>query len=461
MKQDFNRASLQRQRVIAKQAERIDANHFFNLLTSPELLEVVESQLPEHRERQYPPTVTLSMFLGQVMSSDGSCQQAVNEAIVHSMLNGMKTHSAKTGGYCNARLRLPQSMVEEIARHIGASLGEQLPKAWLWRDRHVKLIDGTSTSLPDTPENQALYPQPGGQAVGVGFPKARIVGIVSLSHGAVLQAAMGPCKGKGTGEHGLLRPLINTFSPGDVVLADGYYCSYFLLAELQARGVDAVMERHGARHTDFRCGKSLGRRDHLITWNKPERPDWMSETEYETHPTTLTVREAKVGNKILVTTLLSQKLTSKHDLKALYHWRWTIELDIRNIKTTLGMETLSCMTPAMCEKEMWVYLLAYNLIRLLMAQAAHQDRVLPRQLSFKHTLQVWLAWSVRQRYFPDTDTTHELFSLIAQIRVGDRPNRVEPRAVKRRPKEYARLMVPREQARRAIIRKKRGNAAAA
>ena len=128
------------------------------------------------------------------------------------------------------------------------------------------------------------------------------------------------------------------------------------------------------------------------------------------------------------------------------------------VRTVVGLEVRKTF---FSRRGMWVYLLAYNLIRLLMAQAAHQERVLPRQLSFKHTLQVWLAWSMRQLYFPDTDTTRELFALIAQIRVGDRPNRVEPRAVKRRPKEYARLMVPREQARRAIIRKQRRKSAAA
>jgi hypothetical protein len=460
MGQDFNRLSAQRQRAIAKQASKVDANHFFNLLTAPELLSVVEEQLPEHRERWYPPTITLSMFLGQVMSADGSCQHAVNEAHVHRMLSGMKMSSANTGGYCSARGRLPQAMVQGIAQHIGASLTNLQPKPWLWRGRHVKLVDGTSVSLPDTAENQACYPQPGGQAPGVGFPKARIVGVVSLSHGAVLGAAMGPLKGKGSGEHALLRQLLDTLNRDDVLLADGYYCSYFLLAELQARGVDVVLEQHGARHTDFRCGESLGTRDHLIAWRKPPQPDWMSSEEHDRHPDTLTVREVKVGKKILVTTLRQSKVTPKKALGELYMERWNVELDFRNIKTTLGMACLRCQTPAMCEKEMWVYLLAYNLIRLLMAQAAHQANLSPRHLSFKHTLQVWLAWSARQLYAQDFDHT-ALFRLIAQIRVGHRPDRMEPRAVKRRPKEYARLMVPRQQARRAILRRQRRKSAAA
>ncbi len=317
-----------------------------------------------------------------------------------------------------------------------------------------------TVSLPETAENQACYPQPSGQALGVGFPKARIVGVVSLSHGAVLGAAMGPLKGKGSGEHGLFRQLLKTLCRDDVLLADSYYCSYFLLAELQARGVDVVLEQHGARHTDFRCGESLGKRDHLMTWHKPARPDWMSRDEHQRHPDTLTVREVNVDKKILVTTLLKPKVTPKHALGELYTERWNVELDFRNIKTTLGMECLRCQTPAMCEKEMWVYLLAYNLIRLLMAQAANQENLPPRHLSFKHTLQVWLAWSARQLYVQDFDHT-ALFKLIAQIRVGNRPDRVEPRAVKRRPKEYPRLMVPRQQARRAILNRQRRKSAAA
>ena len=168
------------------------------------------------------------------------------------------------------------------------------------------------------------------------------------------------------------------------------------------------------------------------------------------------MREAKVGKKVLVTTLLSPRKTAKADLEALFLQRWHVELDLRNIKTTLGMDALSCKSPEMCEKEMWVYLLAYNLIRLLMAEAALQAGVLPRQLSFKHTLQIWIAWSQRQFFSDAKEDTATLFLLIAQLRVGERPGRVEPRAVKRRPKPYPRLNKPREKARQDI--RKHGHA---
>ena len=451
MKQHCKRQSVQKQRRIAKHVQTVEANHFFNLLTSSQLLETVEAHLPAHRERQYPPTVTLSMFLGQTMSADGSCQNAVNEVAVNRLLDGMAPWSVNTGGYCLARQRLPRTMVSALVRQTGELLNAHALPAWLWRGRQVKLVDGTTVLMPDTEANQACFPQHGKQSPGVGFPLARLVGVVSLSTGAVLDVAMGPYKGKGTGECGLFRCLKETFAEGDVMLGDSYFCSYFLIADMMRRGVDVLFEQHGARHTDFRRGKRLGAQDHLVCWTKPvRRPDWMSVEEYAGYPDELTVREVKAGKKILVTTCLSPRSVSKAALEELFWQRWQVELTLRDIKTTLGMEMLSCKMPAMCEKEMWVYFLAYNLIRLLMAEAALQAGVLPHQLSFKHTLQIWVAWSGRQFLSNAKEDSATLFILIAQIRVGNRPKRIEPRAVKRRPKPYARLKNPRQQEREHI-----------
>lgn len=253
-----NRPAVQRQQCIAKQAQTGDANRFFNLLSSPELLDVVEAQLPAHRERDYPPTLTLSLFLGQVMSADGSCQNAVNALNVNRALMGLSPLSGETGGYCTARKRLPLEMVRVLAQESGRLLGAHTPAGWMWKDRHVKLVDGTTVSLADSEDNQAHYPQHGNQAEGAGFPLARLVGVISLATGAVLTAAMGPYQGKGSGEHGLFRDLRDVFDPGDLMLADSYYCSYFLIADMLARGVDVVFEQHGGRQTDFRRGEKLG-----------------------------------------------------------------------------------------------------------------------------------------------------------------------------------------------------------
>lgn len=449
-------ADIQQQRV-ASQAKEIHANHFFNLLTDTQLLDVVEAHLPDHRERQYTPTVTLSMFLGQAMSADSSCQQAVNQANVSRLVSGLKENSARTGGYCSARKRLPLEMVQVLAQHTGSLIATNTQKAWKWRGREVKIVDGTTITLPDTPSNQEHYPQHVNQSEGVGFPLARLVGLVSLSTGAIIDVAMGPHKGKGTGEYGLFRKIRHNLVKDDMLLADSYFCSYFLLADLISRGVDFLFEQHGARDTDFRRGRKLGARDHEVIWLRPARPSWMSYEEYQCQPKEIRVREVKAGKKILVTSLLDSRKTAKGSLESLYWQRWNVELDLRNIKTTLGMERLSCMSPDMCEKEMWVYILAYNLIRLLMVQAAFNAGMLPREISFKHTLQMWLAWSQLQRRIESSEdeSLDILFQMISQVKVGNRPGRIEPRAVKRRPKPYPRLSKPRIEERERL--KKHGH----
>jgi hypothetical protein len=441
----IHNARAQQQRV-RSQVRNSDAYGFFNLLTGPELFDKVESVLPQHRERRFPPTETLSMFLAQALSADRSCQKAVDEAAIKRLAAGLAPCSTHTGAYCRARTRLPVEMVHTLAGYVGQWVTAHAPDAWHWRGRPVRLVDGTTVVMPDTPANQAAYPQPRSQKPGLGFPLCRMVALMCLGSGAVLQAAIGPYRGKGGDEQSLLRSILDTLERGDVLLGDAFYATYFLLCALRERSIDAVFEQHGARQrtTDFRRGQRLGVRDHLIVLPKPVvKPDWMSETDYQQAPDTLTVRELRTGGKTLVTTLLCPKQTDKSALQSLFRDRWHIELDLRNIKTTLGMERLSCQTPAMAIKEIWVYLLAYNLIRLMMAQAALLAHRLPRQLSFKHTVQIWIAWTQHANRINDDDKLYHLFVLIAQQRVGDRPGRIEPRALKRRPKPYPLLTKPR------------------
>jgi hypothetical protein len=420
---------------------------FFNVLTGPELLELTEAHLPEHRERLYPPTVALSMFMMQALNEDGSCQKVVNAWAARRVAEGLRTNSIGTGSYCKARQRLPIDMVMALTRASGQLLSTQSPAAWLWRTRRVKLVDGSGISMPDTPQNQACYPQLTTQAAGVGFPLARIVAVICLSSGAVWDVAMGAFAGQGNSELGLLRSLRGAFCAGDVMLADALYCNYFVIATLQAAGVDVVFKQNGSRRTDFRRGRQLGPRDHRVCWDRPERPEWMTPEQFAAFPEALTVREVKVEGRVLVTTLLDHREVSKGELDELYGQRWHVELDLRNIKTTLGMDVLSCQTPQMIEKELWVHLLAYNLIRLLMAQAAVSAEVNPRQLSFKHTVQMWTEWISRGLLNEPARHCSVLFRLIAQPRVGHRPGRIEPRMKKRRPKSYPWLKIPRSQAR--------------
>lgn len=266
-----------RRRSIGRRVKSTQSVEFFNVLTSPELLQTTEALLPEHRERLYPPTVTLSIFMRQVLEADGSWQRAVNGWAAQRAADGLRPCSVRTDGYSKARQRLPLEMVSALTRQTGFLLSQKARTQWLWRGRAVKLVDGTGLSMPDTPENQAVYPQPSTQAPGVGFPLARLVMVICLATGAALDAAIGPHRGKGTGELGLVRALLKGFRAGDVMLADALYCYYFLIATLMAKGVDVLFEQNGSRITDFRRGQSLGTRDHIVCWPKPATcPEWMT-----------------------------------------------------------------------------------------------------------------------------------------------------------------------------------------
>ena len=445
----------QRRDRITRRSGSTEAVEFFNVLTSAELLQTTEALLPVHRERLYPPTVTLSMFMRQTLEADASCQKAVNGWAAQRAAAGLRACSVRTGGYCRARQRLPLEMVSALARHTGRLLSQKAQARWLWRGRAVKLVDGTGLSMPDTPENQAVYPQPSTQARGVGFPLARLVMVICLATGAALDAAIGPHQGKGSGELSLVRQVLGSLRAGDVMLADSLYCNYLLIATLMAAGVDVLFEQNGSRITDFRRGHSLGTRDHIVRWPKPaSRPQWMTPEQYENAPDELVLRECKVGHQVLVATLCEHRRVSKDDLSRLFARRWNVELDLRNLKTTTGMDVLRCQTPEMNDKQLWAHLLAYNVIRLIMAQAASHANMDPRELSFKHTVQLWTEWVAR-----GLSATHDsglLFTLIAQCHVRHRPGRIEPRMRKRRPKPYPWLKTPRAHARRQVQRYGRG-----
>jgi hypothetical protein len=441
-----------KQGFIQRKRRESDCLSTFNLLTNDLLFDEVERLLPAHRERLFPPTETLAMFVTQALSADRSCQHIVNQAAIHRLVSGLPTCSTHTGGYCKARQRLPIERVHDLTRFVGQEIDHQLLDKWCWKDRRVRLVDGTTVSMPDTLSNQLVYPQQRGQKAGIGFPICRVVGITCLSSGALLNAAVGRFNGKGGDEQTLLRSIEETLEEGDILLGDAFFPTYFFIASMQKRGVDILMEQLGARKrkTDFRRGTILGQRDHLIVLEKPKkRPYWMSESAYEEAPKTIAVREFKAGGKVMVTTMTCAKAASKASLKALYKQRWSVELDIRNIKETMGMNVLSCKTPEMVLKEIWVHLLAYNLMRLLMVQAAKSKGVFPREISFKHCLQLWLMWS-RQTDTSIDDQLETLFLLIAQQCVGLRSGRIEPRAVKRRPKAYPLLTKPRTIAREKV-----------
>src|SRR4051812_11819499 len=416
------------------------------------------------RERVYTPWVTLGIFLSQVLSDDHSCDDAVERFQKVRYDRGLPAVAPGTGSYCEARQRLPEPLLWDLVRRTGAAIQRQARADWLFHGRPVQIIDGTTVTMPDTPENQAAYPQLTTQAPGLGFPIARLVVVFSLAVGTVLEAALGPYRGKQTGETALLRQLLDQFQPGDIALADRYFGSYWMIAALQARGVAVVMRLHQARRADFRRGRRLGREDHLVTWAKPAHvPDWMTRADYQAMPATLAVRELRVRVRdrtkrvrdlVLVTTLVDRATYPADELGGLYRQRWHAELDLRTLKTQMRMEMLRTKSPEMVRKEVAVHLLAYNLIRGLMAEAARVGEARPRTISFTGALHAVRAFESVHLYDPEriaADLPRLLVS-IARKRVGDRPDRYEPRAMKRRPKPYARLKVPRQVARRQIAR---------
>jgi Transposase DDE domain len=415
------------------------------------------------RHKVYTPALTLWAFLTQVASPDGSCRAAVARVMAWLVGRGQRPARPATGPYCKARARLPESLPRRLAREAGRDLHARSEAGWLWQGRRVKVADGTTVSMPDTPANQRAYPQPDAQEPGLGFPIARAVVVFCLATGAALGAALGRYRGKRTGEAALLREVADAFEPGDVVLADRSFGSFFDLALWRARGVDAVVRLHQARRADFRAGRRLGPRDHVVRWARPDRPGWVDEATYASLAGGLEVREVEVRvaqpgfrtrRLVVATTLLDADAYPSAALAALYRARWHAELDLRSLKGTLGLDVLRCQSPDMVRKEFWVRLLAYNLIRAVMARAAQDLGCPPRELSFAGAAQAVRAFGERLLE-ADAARAAELHAWLLIVvgchLVGDRPDRVEPRARKRRPKHGAFLTKPREQARAELL----------
>ena len=368
-------------------AEEIDSLEKGKSLPFTEILDarMVEDALAaegvSYNRSIYTPFVTLCTFLSQVLDPDHSCRAAVARVIVWMAIHDRKPCSEQTGTYCDARLRLPLEVVVRLVRRTGHEIEAGAAADWLWNGRRVLLVDGTTASMPDTPRNQAAFPQPNSQAKGIGFPVVRMVAIIALATGVVLDLATGPYAGKETGETALLRDLWDRLEPGGIMLGDRVYASFFGILGLSERGVDGLFRMHQRRRYDFRRGRRLGVEDHVVVWTKPARPDWMDEATYRLMPAELRVRELRfqvvqpgfrADELVLVTTMVDAEVYSKEELADLFLERWNIELDFRSIKCTLNMDILRCQSPEMVEKEIWMHLLAYNLIRGVMAQAARR-----------------------------------------------------------------------------------------
>ena len=402
------------------------------------------------RKRLFDAVTTWVIFLGQTLAADHSCRNALAQARAAGLLSAKA--SVHSGAYCQARNRLPESALHRLASGLGAELSQGEREADRWHGRRVVAADGSSVTLPDTPENQAAYPQPRAQEPGCGFPIMYLCTLMSLTSGALLDFAVG---NKHDGELSLWRRLWDLLRPGDIALGDREYCSYADIALLRQRGVD-VVARLGRRKTDFRKGRIVGIEDHITCWYAPKPlPDWLGSQIILAF---MTLRELRfkvevpgfrVQTVTLVTTLLDTEAYPKEDLAELFFKRWQIELRLRDIKTVLGMDRLRTKRPERARKELWMFLAAYNLLRTLMNSAAQKANAPVARISFQGCRQRLLAASAHVgRNAAFTRPYHRLIRDLALDLNPDRPFRFEPRAVKRRPKQYNLLNKP-----RAVLKK--------
>ena len=448
-----------------EELESAEGLPFQHLLIPERIAAALERAGIKFRDRIYSPMVTLWAFLSQVIAKkDSSCQDAVSRVLADRVARRKTACSPDDTSYCAARARLPLQVVEDLTCEVGRELHGAAEEDWKWKGRNVIITDGSTATMADTEENQAEFPQSKNQKKGLGFPILRFVVFLSLSVGTALECAIGACRGKKTGEQSLFRQMWDMLKIGDIVLGDRLYDAFRDIALLKDRKADVVFGKKQSRRCDFRSGNKLGPDDHVVVWKRPkyDASRFESKEEWESLPDKLEMREVRAiirrkgyRNRpvIIVTTLLDAELYSAKELTDLFAQRWHCELDLRSIKRALGMHHLRCKTPDMVRKELWTYLLAYNLIRVRMAQAAAVHGVMPRKLSFTAAKNHIHNFAPHLRTASEADRRRletELLRAIARCRVGNRPGRKEPRAVKKRDQKYSYLTKPRDQARKAL-----------
>ena len=404
--------------------------------------------------RIYDSATTVWLFLAQVISTQHNCITAVTKLIADRIRRGLKPCSAQTGAYCIARNQLDEDAMHRLLTQTGTTIESHAPKSWLWRGHRVVVVDGTTITMPDTPENQLEYPQPRSQKPGCGFPMMRVVVAFALATGVVLEVAMGKCRGKKSHEISLFREIDAIITPKDIVLADCAYAGWFEMARMMHREAGFVFHKHQRRKAEFGSGRRLGHEDQLIDLAKPPQPEWMTLEEYQAYPESITIREFAITveipgfrtDRIVVhTSLVDPKTYSKAEIALLYRRRWEAELNLRSLKSVMQMDHLRCKTPPRVRNELRTHLLGYNLIRQVMAESALFGGLSPWQLSFTGTM----------------TTLNELLGIVFGLgavaaicwliyrcclshRVGNRPNRSEPRVVKKRPKQHKFMQQPRQ-----------------
>jgi hypothetical protein len=427
----------------------------------PEKLLALEPKGANSRARALPPRVTFWAFVWQALNPGSSCREVTRK--IEAWWRWMQKDRSgvgllSTSAYCQARGRLETETLELILGHTAHNLERHvLQEEKGPQKRRVRILDGTCLSAPDTAENQALWPQSSWQKEGLGFPMIKLVGLFSLASGAVLEHQLG---NKHEHESQLFRKLLPRVRRDDIIVADRAFCSYAALATLVSQKADGLMRLHQMRKIDLRRGKVLGPMDRLITWEKPVKcPTGWNEVEFAALPESLPVRIIHLHVTVpgcrsravtLVTTLLDPTAYPAEQLRELYAKRWNVELHFHQIKVALAMDVLSCKSPDMIEKEILIRLISYNLVRAFMQRAAHLHHAPLDRLSFKGSLDTARHFAAAIHAASATPRRQdtliaEMLAAIAFDTVLLRPGRSEPRARKRRPKNYHLLTKPRDQ----------------
>jgi hypothetical protein len=375
--------------------------------------------------------------------------------VAYRIANRQRPCSAQTGAYCIARDKLDESAMHRLVTASGQAIEAKAPDHWLWLGHRVITADGATVTMADTPENQEAYRQLTSQAPGCGFPIVRVVVLFALSTGVVLEMAMGRYKGKLTHEVSLFRQIDEIIEETDEFLADRAYAGWFEMARMMQRGAHVVVRKHQIRKSDFRTGIRYRKDDHVIQIDKPQRPTWMSEEEYEGYPEFIMIREIKIRvtnegfrtREIIVhTSLCDDTDYTKEDIAALFRRRWQAELHLRSLKTVMQMEHLRCKEPHRVRNEIRAHILAYNLIRGVMAEAAIEGTLQPWQISYKSTLTTVSDMLPVLGQISNADELCDvLYRCCRQHVVGNRPDRYEPRVLKRRPKKCKLMQKPRHE----------------
>ena len=436
---------------------------FQDILSQDMIEQTLKDMNIEYRQRLYDPIITLWAFICQVLDDDKSCSKAVSRinALLADRYN--KLPSADTGAYCKARKRLNLSFIISLLKQTGQALHHKPTDKYLWCNKRVFLIDGSSLSMADTQENKQKYSQQENQHEYVGFPVARIVAIFCLHTGAIIDAAIDSLSFQ---EITLFRRLYPHLKPGDVALGDRAFGSYADICLLLHRGVDSVFRIHASRKVDFSKGKSLsnqtGHYDHIVYWNRPKAGTLSLEPQlYEQLPDRIELRELRFYIHIkgfrtkvvtLVTTLLDHKTYTYEDLAQLYGYRWQVEIDLRHLKTTMKMDFIKAKSPQMVEKEFYVHLLAYNLIRSVLWDTCIIYEISSLTLSFKGAIQYILSFLPLLAILENRFAIYmKMLSLIAQTKLPERPFRIEPRVIKKRPKAFPMMKRPRQELRQQLL----------